>query len=77
MIYERLRALREDKDITQAEMARLLHVSQRAYSRYENGEREISLSSLCILADYHKTSVDYLLNRTNEKKPYPKAYSKS
>ena len=72
MNLERLRSLREDKDISQAEMAKLLNVSQRAYSRYENSEREIPLASLCILADFHQTSVDYLLGRTNIKKPYPK-----
>lgn len=76
MHYERLRALREDKDISQAEMAKLLNVSQRAYSRYETAEREIPLASLCLLADFHQTSVDYLLNRTNEKKPYPKPAKK-
>lgn len=76
MNLERLRALREDKDISQVEMAKLLNVSQRAYSRYENAEREIPLTSLCILADFHQTSVDFLLGRTNEKKPYPKSVKK-
>lgn len=71
MIYERIRGLREDKDLTQTFFAKLLNVNQRTYSRYETGELEISLNALNILADYHQVSVDYLLNRTDEKKPYP------
>lgn len=71
MILSRLRNLREDSDYTQEYIAHLLNVSQRTYSRYENGERSIPLASLCALADFYETSVDYLLNRTNTKKPYP------
>ena len=43
------------------------------YSRYENDDRGIPLETICALADFHNTSVDYLLGRTNQKKPYPKA----
>ena len=71
MYYPRIRALREDRDMTQTDMAKLLHITQRAYSRYETGEREIPIPSLCILADFHGVSVDFLLGRTNLKKPYP------
>ena len=71
MHYPRIRDLREDKDLTQAYMAKLLSVNQRTYSRYESGEHEIPLSALCILADFHNVSVDYLLNRTDITKPYP------
>ncbi len=71
MILIRLRDLREDADYTQEYLAHLLNVTQRTYSRYENGERAIPLSSLCTLADFYRTSVDYLLNRTDCKNPYP------
>ena len=67
MHYPRIRALREDKDLTQTYMAQLLNVNQRTYSRYESGEHEISLSALCTIADFHQVSVDYLLDRTNKK----------
>lgn len=76
MIYNRIRELREDKDLTQSYMAKLLNVNQRTYSRYENGELEISLGALSILADFHQVSVDFLLNRTDIKKPYPASKKK-
>ncbi len=69
-MYERIRALREDKDMTQTEVAGMLNISQRAYSYYENGERTIPLELLCKIADLHETSIDYLLNRTDTKKAY-------
>lgn len=68
--YERIRNLREDKDLTQETIAAYLNVSQRTYSRYENGERSIPTETLIKLADYHNTSVDYLLGRTDIKEPY-------
>ena len=71
MQYTRIRDLREDKDLTQAFMAKLLSVNQRTYSRYETGEHEIPLVALCKLADFHKVSVDYLLDRTDIAKQYP------
>lgn len=71
MVYERIRNLREDRDLTQTDIANYLHVSQRTYSRYENDERTIPTEILSKLADFHQTSVDYLINRTNVKKPYP------
>lgn len=71
MAYDRIRALREDKDLTQSYFAKLLNVNQRTYSRYETGELEISLNALNTLADFHQVSVDYLLNRTDIKTPYP------
>ena len=76
MTLTRLRNLREDADYTQEYIAHLLNVSQRAYSRYETGERSIPLASLCVLADFYKTSVDYLLERTDRKDPYPLPLSK-
>ena len=72
MEYSRIRKLREDKDHTQEYMAQLLHVNQRTYSRYETGEHAIPLEQLCRIADFHNVSVDYLLDRTDTRKPYPR-----
>lgn len=67
-MYERIRALREDKDLTQREMAQLLMCSQRIYSNYERGDVDIPTAVLIRLADFHAVSVDYLLNRTDNPK---------
>ena len=72
MKYERIRALREDNDLTQEALWNFLNVSQRTYSRYENDERAIPIEILSKLADFYKTSIDYLVGRTNQKEPYPK-----
>lgn len=69
----RIRDLREDNDMTQAQMAALLNCSQQTYSRYETHTTEIPLELLVFLADYFDTSTDYLLGITKEKKPYPRA----
>ncbi len=69
-MYERIRALREDRDMSQEEIASLLHISQRAYSHYESGDRSIPTEILCQIAEIHNTSTDYLLDRTNIKTPY-------
>lgn len=68
----RLRDLREDNDMSQAEMAKLLGCSQQTYSRYESHTTEIPLESLIFLADYYDTSVDYLLGVTDQDAPYPR-----
>lgn len=73
MIYRRIRDLREDADMTQTEIADILNISQRTYSRYENDERAIPVEILSQLADFHKTSIDYLIGRTDEKRAYPRA----
>jgi len=65
MIYERIRDLREDRDLTQSDLAKYLNITQRAYSRYETGERGIPTEVLISLADYYDTSIDFLVNRTN------------
>ncbi len=65
MIKLRLRDLREDKDITQKELAELLHIKQNTYSQYENGQREIPLALLVKLARYFNVSVDFILYETN------------
>lgn len=71
-MYERIRNLREDKDLKQEDLAKLLNCTQACYSNYENGKRDIPTESLGILADFYNVSVDYLMGRTNEKQPYPK-----
>lgn len=73
MKYERLRNLREDKDLTQAFVGKILNVHQRTYSRYENDERSIPVEALSRLADFYETSVDYIIGRTDVRKPYPKS----
>ena len=72
MIYERIRNLREDMDYTQQHMADLLFINRRTYSSYETGVRGIPTEVLSQIADIFKTSTDYLIGRTDEKKPYPK-----
>ncbi len=67
MLYSRIRDLREDKDLTQREMGEILLCSQRVYSNYERGELDIPTEILIKLADFHKVSVDYILNRTDIK----------
>lgn len=67
MNIERIRNLREDNDLTQTKIANKLNISQRAYSHYETGTREIPLSTLIQLADFYDCSLDYLLGRTNKK----------
>ncbi len=66
--YPRIRDLREDKDLTQAQMGKILSCSQRVYSNYERGDIDIPTAVLIKLADFHNVSVDYLLNRTNDPK---------
>ena len=56
----------------QSDIAKLLNVSQQTYSRYENDEISIDKDSLIKLAIYYDTSVDFLLELTNERKPYPR-----
>ena len=69
-MYARIRNLREDKDMTQKQIASELCCSQRIYSNYERGEVDIPTHILIKLADFHDTSVDYLLDLTDEKQPY-------
>ena len=68
----RIKSLREDHDLTQKELSKLLNISQVAYSYYELNKRSIPLELLSKLADYYNTSIDYLLYRTDMIKPYPK-----
>jgi len=70
-MYRRIRDLREDRDLTQGQLAALLNCTQACYSNYENGKRDIPSDVLSALADFYGVSVDYLMGRTGEKKPYP------
>lgn len=70
MYYQRLRDLREDRDLTQKETAAFLGIDQRVYSNYETGKREIPVRLLVRLADLYETSTDYLLGRTMVRAPY-------
>jgi transcriptional regulator with XRE-family HTH domain len=69
-MYKRIRDLREDKDLSQREMGSILKMSQTGYSKYETGENDVPTNILKELAQFHKTSIDYLLELTNETKPY-------
>lgn len=71
-MYKRLRDLREDRDLSQTTVAKILHMSQTGYSKYETGENDIPTHVLINLADFYHTSVDYLLDRTDQKKAYPR-----
>ena len=73
----RLRNLREDNDLTQKELSKILNISQVAYSYYELNKRSITLELLSKIADFYNTSVDYLLFRTDIQKPYPKTQVKA
>lgn len=64
--YPRIRNLREDKDLTQAQMGELLSCSQRVYSNYERGDIDIPTTTLIRIADFYNVSVDYLLGRTSK-----------
>ena len=71
-MYQRIRDLREDRDMTQKQIAQMLGMSQTGYSKYETGENDIPTQILIKLADFYGVSVDYLLGRTSVKKPYNK-----
>ena len=71
-MYSRIRNLREDRDLTQKQMGEILNCSQRIYSNYECGDVDIPTQILIKLAKFHKTSVDYLLELTDDKRAYPR-----
>ena len=71
-MYSRIRNLREDRDLTQKQMGEILNCSQRIYSNYECGDVDIPTQILIKLAKFHKTSVVYLLELTDDKRPYPR-----
>jgi len=69
----RIKDLREDRDITQREIAEYLHVKQNTYSQYENGQRQLPIECLIALARFYQVSTDYILGLTDEKEPYPQS----
>ena len=69
-MYARIRDLREDRDMTQSQIAKILGMSQMGYSKYETGENDIPTQILIKLARFYNTSVDYLLGETDDPKRY-------
>lgn len=72
-MYKRIRELREDSDLLQKDLAKELHCSQVAYSRYELGLRDIPSEVLIELAKFHNTSIDYIVGLTDVKEPYKRS----
>ena len=68
MPYNNLRAIREDKDLRQKDIAQVLNVSQNTYSQYETGVISLTAEILIRLADYYGVSIDYILCRTDNPK---------
>lgn len=66
--YQRIRDMREDADLSQAKLGELLHISQRSYSHFETGTRSLPVDVLIKLADFYDVSVDYLLEKTDDKR---------
>ena len=71
MHLERIKNMREDLDMTQKDLAKILNISQRTLSHYELGTRDIPTETLIALADFYHCSTDYLLGRTDIRSPYP------
>lgn len=71
-MFRRIRDLREDRDLTQKQLGEAVGVSQRTYAYYESGQRMLTPQVLCALAKFHNTSVDYLLELTDDPRPYPR-----
>lgn len=69
----RIRDLREDKDLLQKDIANILNISQQQYSRYETELSEMTYEQLKFLANFYNTSIDYILCLTDERKPYSKS----
>jgi len=69
-MYEKIRNLREDKDLTQQQMAEHLNITQATYSRYESGDLDVPSAVLIKLSKFYNVSIDYLLGQTDNPKPY-------
>ena len=69
--YQNIRNLRESRDLSPKTVAKHLNITQNTYSRYETNDRNIPIDVLDKLADFYNTSVDYLIGRTNDARPYP------
>ena len=76
MYYNRIKEVREDKGYTQNDIAKILNTTQQQYSKYELGIQIIPLEKINTLANYYNTSIDYLVGRTDVRKPYPKSILK-
>lgn len=76
MYYNRIREIREDNGYTQKDIAKVLNTTQQQYSKYELGIQIIPLEKINILANLYQTSIDYLIGRTDVRKPYPKSILK-
>lgn len=70
-MYKRIRDLREDRDMSQSQIAEMLGMSQTGYSKYETGENDLPTAILIKLAKFYNTSIDYILGETDEIKRYP------
>ena len=70
---DRLKEIRNDRDLLQKDVARILHIKQQQYSEYERGKRQIPIFYLCKLADFYHVSIDYILYRTDVRIPYPRS----
>lgn len=73
MFYQRLRDLKEDKDLKQSSVAEVINVSENQYGRYERGENDIPFEKALILANFYNVSLDYIAGRTNDKKGFNKS----
>ena len=71
MEFERIKALRQDHDLTQQQIADYLKISRSTYSAYENGANSFPLEVIIKLSHYYHTSTDFLLNQTDKTEPYP------
>ena len=76
MNISRLKEIREDRDLLQKDIATILQIPQQNYSRYEIGAVNMPIEKYDKLADYYQVSVDYLIGRTDTRKPYPKSIIK-
>lgn len=72
MIFKRIKNLREDNDWTQQYIADMLHISRSTYSAYENGANAVPIDVLIQLAQIYNTSIDFLLDQTDDPRPYPR-----
>ena len=70
MVFQRLRDLREDRDLTQKEIAAILNVSQNTYSQYETGKITLTAEVLLTLSEFYGVSTDYLLGKTDNEAPH-------
>ena len=70
-MYQRIRDLREDRDLNQTQVAKMLGMSQTGYSKYETGENDIPTAVLIKLARFYGTSIDYLFGETDKQERYP------